>query len=645
MGTRDPVAALVVVAPDRPRPPFRRIGVTALLVTSLAVPATRASAGPGDPTMAPTYSVVSSGLTAGQSAALASALRIRVIADTGAAFQFVDRKRFLKIPQRGVQPIPGSQADEDGRRVASKGLRLAAIKPALSDDAALASVSAALASAGISLDGATAHADDTYLEMFGTDGTMASRQAIGTGLTYSFATPDGTPLEGPGAKAVFSFDRRGRATMALVAVRSIVPGPSTPIIPHDDALAACGAGAPAGSSVTADLVYYALPLSLGSVSVLLPHYRCGGTVPDPTGGAQPISLLEHYVPATVPGTPFAPPAANVSGTLDGEVVSAQVDVTGGTPPYSVTWGSSNTTLLPSGSGASVTYDLVSREPTPASETVVATVTDANGLTVSSEISLIVNAPVSVVPIPGDEQSKGTVGLDYMSFTANPPVPVYAAFSPLGLMSAAMAASPSVTIGYAAGELAAYETDVRTNTNLGHDDQYLDNVDLGFYLGHGSPGIITFSSLHDYHAINLKFFLRLGDKDAEWFALESCQVLNNTDGQVVARLGPVFQGLHSLLGFDSNAVVEPNLGGIFGDFLFGTATNPNSHSLGAHLTVVQAWALAAILTNPSDRVWAAMGPYGPNAVSDVADHFWGFGSTGPDIRGSFIQGYWRLVGST
>src|SRR5262249_940531 len=161
---------------------------------------------------------------------------------------------------------------------------------------------------------------------------------------------------------------------------------------------------------------------------------------------------------------------------------------------------------------------------------------------SAELPLIVDTPVSVVPIPGDEQSKGTIGLDYMSFTASPPIPVSVAFSALGLMSAAMAASPTVTIGYAAGALAAYQTDVQSHAQLGNGAQYLDNVDLGFYLGHGSPGILPFSSAHVYHALNLQFFARLGDKDTEWLALHSCQVLNDNDGQVVTRLGPVFQGL-------------------------------------------------------------------------------------------------------
>ncbi len=101
----------------------------------------------------------------------------------------------------------------------------------------------------------------------------------------------------------------------------------------------------------------------------------------------------------------------------------------------------------------------------------------------------------------------------------------------------------------------------------------------------------------------------------------------------------------MLGFDTVSDNQTILGGIFADNMFGGSSSPYSHSLGAHLTVVQAWALAAIISNGDANVWAAMGPYGAEGISDVNDRFWGFGPTGPDIGTGFTKGYWRLSGRT
>jgi uncharacterized protein DUF6345 len=150
-------------------------------------------------------------------------------------------------------------------------------------------------------------------------------------------------------------------------------------------------------------------------------------------------------------------------------------------------------------------------------------------------------------------------------------------------------------------------------------------------------------MHDFHSIEAATLLRLGDRDLEWLALDTCLVLNNNDGHVVPRVQAMFQGLHSVLGFDTLAEDTTEVGGIFSDYLFGTSNNPYSHSLGAHLTLVQAWALATIITNHDDKAWAAMGPFGANGISDVNDHFWGFGPVGPDIKYLDTKGYWRFSG--
>lgn len=594
--------------------------------------------------LAPSYLVVSSGLTPDQATRLAAALGVPAdpAAGAGGDFFYVDPARFMVLPMVPAAPIPGTQENEDQQEVTFEALNLDAVRamaPPSSYSATL-QVRQGLRSLGLMLPGGVPHASQVTLELFRPTGLRSMRRAIATNVSYSFVTPDGTPLVGPGASVQVSFDATGHPSLVAIATRTLSRGPDVPILSHDEALAACAAGFPAGTLVTADLVHYAPPLSVG-VGAILPHYRCGGSLAQAGG---PIAKMKsHYLPATRPGEVSGPPVVQVTAVMDGSTVNAQADVIGGTPPYTFLWTSSNTDIPPASFGPSISYDVLTRDPAAApAESVHVSVIDSNGLIGGGGDSGSVAVPIGQPPLYPDPSNR-TTGVEYQSWTVGLSG---SEWTSKAFVLGTKAASPAVTNKFTAAELMSWERDFKdSGLPRGDDLNWVDNVDMVYYSGHGYPGGFTFSSLQDNWYINASASLRLGDADLEWLALDTCSFLNNDDNLVVSRTKNMFRGLHIVTGFHTTAADSYDLGGIFTDDMFGTASNPYSHSLGAHLTVVQAWALASILSNPPDGIWAAMGPTGPNGITNINDHFWGFGSVGPDIRGTDIKGFWRLSGST
>ena len=183
---------------------------------------------------------------------------------------------------------------------------------------------------------------------------------------------------------------------------------------------------------------------------------------------------------------------------------------------------------------------------------------------------------------------------------------------------------------------AWERDFKSSSA---HDAMVDNVDEVFYCGHGWSGGFTFEGNSDDGSLVptdpvISPGGDWGDKDLEWLALLSCQVLKlNAGGQALwQRWGPAFDGLHLLLGFDTNAYDWSNFGKRFAQWQMGR--------FGVTLPVRAAWFQAAAEEQPNNVRSVVMGVVGPNGLSNYNDYFWGQGgSVGPDIRGSNIKGYW------
>jgi hypothetical protein len=130
---------------------------------------------------------------------------------------------------------------------------------------------------------------------------------------------------------------------------------------------------------------------------------------------------------------------------------------------------------------------------------------------------------------------------------------------------------------------------------------------------------------------------------QWLAMYACQILedDSSNPSPWLRWGAAFNGLHSMLGFETNA--SDNGVGFMTDFpgnILG-ATPPQ--------TVVQGWLNAAIANQMGTP--AAMGPIFNLDILGITlgiynynDHYWGKGTVGPNILQSMIDGWWYIQGT-
>jgi hypothetical protein len=138
---------------------------------------------------------------------------------------------------------------------------------------------------------------------------------------------------------------------------------------------------------------------------------------------------------------------------------------------------------------------------------------------------------------------------------------------------------------------------------------------------------------------------------QWLAMYACEILEQDAANPAPwqRWGPAFDGLHSLLGFETTA----------SDNGVGFMTNFPENILGITLpllgmvfpaqTLVEGWLNAAIANQMGTP--AAMGPtfnlsiegftFG---ISDYGDSYWGKGGVGPNIPKSLINGWWYIQGT-
>jgi len=179
------------------------------------------------------------------------------------------------------------------------------------------------------------------------------------------------------------------------------------------------------------------------------------------------------------------------------------------------------------------------------------------------------------------------------------------------------------LNYSYAEASAWERDFKRASLGGTEQNYIDSVDLQFYVGHGAPARFTFattnrddSTLQAPGDCNTTW----GDGDNEWLALTSCQVLAD------AGIGPMAQCMnrqHLILGFVTNASA------------YNTASNTQAYHFGRYLrngyTVTQAWFAACDVAqrNRIARVIAEEiacfndNPYDGSVCADEVDndYFW------------------------
>jgi hypothetical protein len=170
---------------------------------------------------------------------------------------------------------------------------------------------------------------------------------LDTEVSYQFTDPGGIPLVGPGAQVQVAYQAQTNIVFAtthlLYAVRQLQSAGSVTIISSNEAIRRVASQYYGGSNVqiTAQLIYYCPPLSLGTVSNIIPHYQCAATttVTNPDNSVSTMNLMPVLIPAT-DDTNYVPVPTLTAGTVGGTQVVASVTVTGGQPPYTYLWGGS-----------------------------------------------------------------------------------------------------------------------------------------------------------------------------------------------------------------------------------------------------------------------------------------------------------------
>jgi hypothetical protein len=460
---------------------------------------------------------------------------------------------------------------------------------------------------------------------------LLQETAIDTHVNYHFDL-GGVPLNGPGAKVSMAFGPDGSPTALQFAMRKLQPGMDVLLIPIEEAMRRCERLYPQlRPQGQPQLIYFSPSLLLPAVQKLVPCFECGGAAPS---GDERMQVLRAIIPAT--DDPALVPTVNLDVVVAGNRVSASASVQGGAAPYTYEWMSSSVDLsdaLPTASSIQYTAD----DPRGGTlERVRVVVTDANGVPAHAEGIVTVegptggSAPFMAATLAG---TMPTVGVE--DFGIERAVSDMGAAQQSGFKNRFQ--SEGVERRFNFTGLSCWERDFREGGN-GLDASYADNADIVFYIGHGNGGGFTFESEKDDDKVTyLDVPGDWGDKDIEWLALLSCEVLKDTHNGLKwnQRWGPAFDGLHLLLGFQTVANDWSGFGGAFADWTLGR------FNVLPPMPVAQSWFLAKAQHQPAERVAVVMGPIGPGDCINYGDYFVGKGPVGPDFRGSQIKGFWRV----
>ncbi len=359
----------------------REIAAATILFAALlgALPGARAQNG------APVYQVVQSGATASQALSLSSSLGIPMESlslSNGEAF-FLSTSDFMAVP---VLPVTDSTTisnltagtKNDYPRIP---LRFEKIDfdtlgktEVLASNTALSKLSAAFDRSNLFPQFGAPFISHAMLNAYyrNPDNVVISNNAfLDTQVKYQFSTPGtvapGYPIIGPGAQVQVAYGPTGQVTRLHYAARRYAQGPTVAIIPPSLASSRVANLFPGlNAQITPQLIYYAPPLSLGTVSNLIPWYACTGTgtVTNPiTGGLSTVTLTAPLIPATDDPT-YVPSVLLSASVVGGTQIVASVRVSGGSAPYTYSWSGSSPTIS-SNTGSQISYTSEVRIQPPA----------------------------------------------------------------------------------------------------------------------------------------------------------------------------------------------------------------------------------------------------------------------------------------
>lgn len=590
------------------------------------------------PTELPVYKVVQEGLTIDAAQALAKAAGLE-----GAALRPDGSFAFADGAQLGVVPSKPGEAskDEDGHETQAQVLDMEALQKIvpLADGAAQEKAKALLApfAKGYALKPVLGH---TSVDIMDRAGKPTYQGNLDTSVSYRLylapARGLSVPVVGPGASMRVAFAGDGSVIQLSHAVRQVALADKVKIISPEEAMQQCASlYGPRVKQGRPLLAYFSPALGAqeasgkGQVQLLAPHYVCA-----PSGvQADGNPLLGGRM---VPAAPSLAPTVQFTAESDGRTMTGKAAVAGGTAPFTYRWSSSSTRLAEA-TGEAVSYRMQLRSKR--AEILTLQVTDANGLASTASLQL----PGAIGK--GEAQGvPGGLGGTFGSVGIEQTVDEWACAqaSADGFRSVMLSQGQSVKFDWRGAS--AWEKDFKKTVLGGQDDRYVDAVDAQWYTGHGSPSGFTFKSAVTDTQIVPSDGEWGNDYNLEWMQLESCQVLKDTTGTLdfFARWAPVFNGLHLLNGFHTNAhCIGGGTGGRFASYLFpqkllGVTIRPA-------LTVRQAWAAMAYDLEPAGVRFRTISPVS-SGVHNLNDYYWGQGPVGPDIPAGAITGWIAISGT-
>ncbi len=578
----------------------------------------------------------------------------------------------------------------------------------LAPEHALKSTAAALELAGLTPEHATPVVGHAVFKTVSTTGDKSHQASMTTKLdtqvSYRF-TLDGYLLVGPGAQVQVSYGPEGNVTRLLHSTRRLQAGPSVKLIPATLVRGRFARFLPDDAEVKLRLVYWAPPLRPGlcassqwNPTAMIPWYavtvtRC--TVDPKTKAASPITSRVHLVPAT-DDPRFVPSVTLTAATPRESLVEAHASVSGGTPPYTYLWAGSNPDASAS-MGDSVSYVPLARDfrsvlraqSLERTDSVSVTVIDANGVSTQAGQSVHVRAH----PAP---RSHNSVTYGCESPNDPGPSPTDGSYAPERIawqqaMGAAGQGGGSERFCWLADSSwpgdyiepnppGSLEPSPWINGDADHLNWGINTTNIMLYNGDGWAGgfaeMYPGATLADYNAgggaglsapgsgatvqigsqsyavnYNGSWGAPHPNDNLQWLAMYACQILedDSSNPSPWLRWGPAFNGLHSLLGFETTA---SDAGvGFMTDFPMNILglTIPLFGMIYPAQTIVQGWLNSALANQMGTP--AAMGPIEnvefdgmTFGICDYWDYYWGKGPVGPNIPQSQINGWWYIQGT-
>jgi hypothetical protein len=670
----------------------------------------------------PVYQVVQSGATAAQAQSLANSLGIPVDSlslSNGEAF-FLDPASFMLVPAVQVTDATiisnltaGTKNEYPNIPLRFEQIDFSALRqwPIVSSNTALTMISSAFDKANLLPQFGAAFISHTMLNAYYSNQAnvvISNNAFLDTHVKYQFSTPGttapGYPIIGPGAQVQVTYGTNGGVTRLHYAARRYSQGQTVAVISPGVASERVARLFPGlNAQLTPQLVYYAPPLALGTVSNLIPWYACTGTstVTNPiTKKVSTLNLTAPLIPAT-DDPAFAPSATLSANVVGGTQVVASVRASGGTAPYMYLWGGSSPSVS-SNTGSQISYISEVRIQPPTlgvtqvspQALMVSWVDPTAGFGLESSSSV---AKPGWAPVTNPIQTVNGVSSVHIGLNLAQPM-----FFRLRYLSQTVPETVMVTVTDANGVQAQASQILQVQPMLQMSGPFVKGqigpkiagvVDWGtespYDPGLGNNDRVGWTSAMTLFGGGVQRFLWTGNLSWRWDFIEEPTGIDDSqvdNADIVFYVGHgnpeviTFTGTDNLfypdaphawgnrdqewMCFLSCDVLQfsdsagdvwsrwgPNFNGLhiltgFSSLAYagtgfpaGFALNMLGFVIFPPHSIVNAWFSSA--NSHGTGTPAAMGPIGPGGVWDYGDYYWGKGPVGPTIPASQIRGWWYL----